>query len=247
MAINFSAILIFGHLLIVLGTFSLDSSAQEVTDWILKKEADEIKVYTRRHGNSPYLEFKGEVIIDAPFVSVLALLDDVEACEEWVHRCKMGKTLAEVRTPDEYDRVIYQITQLPFPLKNRDAIYKATVTWGKDNQSAYIQLMSMPDYIEGTDFVRIRESSGSYEAIMLNKSQVKLTWMHWVDPEGILPAFIVNSLSVSIPFQSLKRFREKVKEEKYQGLTLNLNTDDKVLGFHSTVDGETEPPRSEPP
>lgn len=209
-----------------------DAGKENTNEWSLKKEKEGIKVYTRLVEGSPYKEFKGVILLDTSLVSVLGLLDDVAACEDWIHRCKLGKTLEEIHTDEKYERLIYQVTRLPFPLKNRDAIYRASVSWGSENTSAKIELASEPQTIEKTDYIRVVNSWGQYLVSTTDDEKVQLTWIHYADPGGILPAFLVNSMSVNIPFKSLRNFRKRVMKDEYQNLEFQYNTKGGILGFN---------------
>jgi hypothetical protein len=50
----------------------------------------------------------------------------------------------------------------------------------------------------------------------LDEDRLRLTWTQYIDPAGSLPAFMVNALLTDVPFNSLKKFREVVKKEKYR-------------------------------
>lgn len=199
--------------------------------WELVRDKSGIKVYSRNLEHSRYKEFKGEIFLDTPFPAVLGLLNDVEACQYWIHLCMQAKILKENNGEAGFERIIYQITDLIFPAKNRDNIYKATVIWRQDKKSVLIRLESLPEYFAETSYIRVKESYGEYLAEHLDNGLVKLTWKHFVDPGGRLPAFIVNSLSVNIPFKSLRNFRERVELPQYQKLEFDYNESGQIIGF----------------
>lgn len=225
---------IFLTILVCLLFLDAGISGQEISrdnDWELEKDKGEIKIYSRKVNQSRYKEFKGETVLDTSFTAVLGLLNDVAACKHWIHLCAESKTLSEKLGEKGFERIIYQVTDLPFPASNRDNIYKATVIWSKNNKSVRIQLESLPDYLEKTSNIRVIDSYGEYKAEPLEGNKVKLTWKHFVNPGGRLPSFIVNILSVNIPYKSLRNFRRLVEQPQYQALEFDYDGSNNIIGF----------------
>jgi len=189
-------------------TFAEDS----VEEWKPRKDKNGIQVYSRRVAGSKYEEFKGVVELNATIASSLALLDDTQACTEWLHRCERSK---ELQRSGLLERHIYQISDLPFPALSRDMIFKATIVQTEDG-NIRIDLQSKPDFIEETGYIRITDSYGFYLLEKLDENRTRLTWVQYVDPAGALPAFMVNSMLTDVPFKSLLNFQKVVKREKYR-------------------------------
>ncbi len=182
------------------------------SDWKLRKDKDGIMVFSRHVSGSKYEEFRGTVEIDASLAAGLALLDDTKVCPEWLYRCQSSKVLARRAG---MERIIYQVTDLPFPAATRDAIFHARVHQ-LPSGDIRVDLDSEPDYIEDTSFIRIRKARGHYLLEKISAERSRLTWTQFVDPAGQLPAFMVNSLLTDIPWRSLRRFRQLVTRSDYQ-------------------------------
>jgi hypothetical protein len=182
------------------------------SEWNLRKDKIGIQVYSREVEGLAYREFKGIVEIESTLAATLALLDDTEACVDWLYRCESARIL---QRSGIRQRHVYQVSDLPFPAATRDAIIKVELLDYKTG-SIRVALQSAPDFIEATSLVRIRDSYGTYLLQQLDDHRLKLTWTQYIDPAGSLPAFMVNALLTDVPFKSLKNFREVVKKEKYQ-------------------------------
>ncbi len=195
--------------------------------WELRKDKSGIQVYSRKLPGTRYRQFMGRVEVNASIPSSLALLDDTDACADWIHRCESSKTL---KRNGLGERFIYQITDLPFPTSSRDAIFLATLVQ-LDENSFRVDLKSVPDFIEETRHVRIRDSYGHYLLEKIDADHTRLTWTQYIDPAGALPAFMVNALLTDVPFHSLENFRKIVTREQYQrarfvfkeGIPIDLN------------------------
>jgi len=182
------------------------------SEWNLRKDKIGIQVYSRKIEGLKYREFKGIVEMESTLAATLALLDDSGACVDWLYRCESARVL---QRSGLRMRHVYQVSDLPFPAATRDAIIKVELLDYKTD-SIRVTNQSVPDFIEATSFVRIRDSYGTYLLEQLDEFRVRLTWTQYIDPAGSLPAFMVNALLTDVPFNSLKKFREVVKKEKYR-------------------------------
>lgn len=201
---------VFYLLLFFLPALLIDAEETRAAHWKLRKDKDGIQVYSRKVEGSRHREFKGVVEFDATLASSLALLDDASACTDWVYRCTLSRVLERL---GPLERIVYQANDLPFPAATRDIVFRVTLAYKAG--SIRVNLQSVPDYLDTTSYVRIRDSYGFYLLEQLDVKRLRLTWVHYIDPAGILPAFVVNLLLTDVPFTSLKNFRDVVKRQKY--------------------------------
>ena len=207
----------------------LGTTVHAATDnaWQLDISEDGIKVYTREVEGSKYREFKGVVDLDAGLPSAVGVLDNAAACVEWLHLCEESRVL-DKRGWSE--RFIYQVSDLPFPASTRDAIFLARIRQGADGH-IHVTLDSRPDFIPQTRYVRIRESHGEYLLQPMPNGKTRLTWTMYIDPAGRLPAFMVNRLLTDIPLESLRNFRDTVKQDKYRVLEFRYDDNGNPVGL----------------
>jgi hypothetical protein len=177
--------------------------------WELKKERDGIKVFTRSIDGSKYVEFKAEAIFKVPMQNFVDVLKNVGEYEEWVPDLKYSKLLES----NEAHQIHYIITKLPFPLKDRDEIYKYTFHQ-INNKTVEVKMLALPDYLpREKDIVRIPESSGSYLFESISPSQTRVILKMHNDPGGNLPAWIVNSKVVKVPFGTLLALEKQASKK----------------------------------
>lgn len=186
-----------------------------LADWQKHHEEDGVIIYVRDVEGSKYREFKASVNINATPAHAVALLQDNDACPRWVDPCESSTLLEEVSKTERY---FHQVTDLPFPAKSRDAVFHGSVTYNADGSIA-INLRSAFDRIPEKKFVRIIETFGQYLIEPVDGGGIRLTWQHFVDPAGALPAWIVNSMMTNLPLNSLRNFRDLVKETPYNQAT----------------------------
>ena len=196
--------------------------------WELVKDENGIKVYLRTIPGSEIKEFKGVTNINSSLDSIVAVLDDTEACAKWVHNCKDPAKLSEISFNEGY---VYQVIDFPFPVKDRDIILHSVMTQKADTKEVTVQLNAVPDYIPETKNVRIKKSNGFYLLKPLPGGSTEVTWQHHTEPGGHVPKWLVNSLLVDTPFKTLNNLRKIVKEEKYQRARLKYSPEGVAVGW----------------
>jgi len=192
----------------------------EKIDWELVKDEDGIKVYTRSIEDSKIKEFKGVTNIKSSIDSLLAVLNDTEASHKWVHNCKDPLKLSQISFSEGY---IYQVINFPFPAQDRDIILHSKIDQDPDTKEVTVNLKSVPDYISETNKVRITKSTGSYNLKPVSNDTIEVTWNHHTEPSGSIPKWLVNSLLIDTPFETLRNLRKIVQEEKYQKARLKYS------------------------
>lgn len=190
--------------------------------WKLLRDQQGIRIYSQKVNGSKYEAFKGIIVLQSSPASILGLLDHTEASTEWVQFCTFGKTL---KSNGFSERYIYQVTDLPFPLATRDAVFRATTSYNPVTQAITVTLAAAADFYPATEYVRIRIGSGYFHLRPIDDDNTEVTWQLHVDPGGAIPAFLINMMLVEIPFQSLQRMAEQVKKEPYQRLEFKYDAD----------------------
>ena len=196
--------------------------------WELVKNKDGIKVFLRTVPGSKIKEFKGVTNIDSSLDSILAVLDDTDACPQWIHNCKDPVKLSQISFNEGY---VYQVIDFPFPVKDRDLILHSVMTQNADTKQVTIRLNAVPDYISQTKNVRIKKSEGFYLLKPLPDGSIEVTWQHHTEAGGGIPIWLVNALLVDTPFNTLNNLRRIVKREKYQRARLKYSSDGVAVGW----------------
>ena len=174
---------------------------------------------SRPYGNGKHQEFHATTIMEAAPASIIAVLQDNAVCPRWLYRCQESRLLEEVSNQERY---FYQVTDLPFPARSRDAVFHAVLTW-KENGNIRVALKAIPDYLEETRNVRIQESVGYYLVEPVDDTHTRVTWQQYINPAGSLPAWLVNSMLTDLPFESLKALKTLVGEAPYRSAVFSYD------------------------
>jgi len=177
--------------------------AQE-EDWELKKEDDGIKVYTRAVEGTNIKEFKASTIINASSESLYEIILDVENYPKWIEDVEYAEKLYH---KENQIGMYYQLS-LPWPMKDRDLAIVSNINRNTDN-SILFELEGKSELMADDDeFIRISNINGewSIEPIDSNRSEVHYRFL--ADPEGFLPAWVVNIFIVDGPFKTMQNLEE---------------------------------------
>ncbi len=191
-------------------------------EWSLQKDEVGIKVYTQEREGSSFKAFKGEAVVDAPLMSVVAVLYDTPACKTWMYECSYATNVKLVRFEENY---IFQQYELGFPVSDRGVLLHSVLHF--DKEGARIDSHEVMDFcdngnnvqcnaINQRDFVPVVRSRGSFVLTPIAADKTKVVWTQHTNPGGSLPTWLVNAMLIDSPFYSLLKLKTVVKEEKYQ-------------------------------
>jgi hypothetical protein len=205
--------------IILAGLIFLGSNADQ--GWKLRKDENDIKIYTRSVEGTSFDEFKA--IVTIPNTSLDAVLDillDVENYSSLIADCADARIL--LRKGKYYDIHYFRI-MAPWPIKDRDAIYESATTFSKDRNFAHVSMLPMGNYLkEKENLVRMYKGSGFWELEEDANKNVKFTYQFHGYPGGIIPAWLSNSVIVSNPYRTLQNLKKRVAKKTDIDLTLTF-------------------------
>ena len=182
----------------------LTSSAFSSQDWNEKQDKDGIKIQTRKLQNQKYQEIRAETVIDSSITKVFQFISDANSCKKWVYRCRFSEALS---LNDRNEKVIYQLTKFPFPLKSRE-VFLSTKTNSNSDKSIEIQLRSIRDIKrDKSSFIELHEVNIKYRLRPTPEGGTRITWQQYVEPGGNLPTWAVDKENITFVRKSLKNLR----------------------------------------
>lgn len=182
--------------------------------WELSKQSDGIQVYVRDTANSKLKSFRGVVTIPTRLTSLVAVLEDTTVFPRLFHNCKSAKLLKKVANNEVYN---YMVTGMPWPVNSRDSITQSILRQDKKNKRIDISINSKPKMVpQKAGMVRIKHLVGRWEFVPLKSGETKVTYEVNIAPGGNIPVWLVNLLVVDMPFYTLVKLRNLVKEPIYK-------------------------------
>lgn len=182
---------------------ALPVHANELPGWEFVNDDQGVKVWRRSVPGTTILAFRGETVFNAPIAKVSSVLDDTSRRMEWVHSAKVTKT---VRPISQLERVEYNRTGVPWPLKDRDFVFHAAIKLDRQKQQVVVNVKSTEDPLKPEDSCCVRGeiSHSTYHLTSIDggkKTHIVIEIV--VDPRGGIPNWIVNLFQKSWPRKTL--------------------------------------------
>lgn len=191
-----------GLFCLILFGISLETFPQ---DWVLKKEKDGIKVFTKQNSKSPFNLLRAESQIDVSINNMLDLIFDVNSHKLWVYNTVQSILLKKI---GPYELLYYGETYAPWPVSNRDLVLHLTAKMDSTSGICKINAISEPflkPLVPGK--IRVPRSVSEWTLIPIGQNKTKVIYTLDIDPGGSIPAWLVNFASIEGPYLSFVKMR----------------------------------------
>jgi hypothetical protein len=174
--------------------------------WTLRKQTDDITIYTRMREDSPLKEYRVEANIHAPIQVVYEFLSNVSLHPEWVYQCAGLKVLEEVKN----SFVIYHTSyDIPWPAADRDLLAKAVITLADDFSSVHIFTENVSlNYEKVKGVVRMPDYREDVTLEPLDEANTLFKVEGFANPGGTLPPWLINMFMVDGIYNSIVKTKE---------------------------------------
>jgi hypothetical protein len=196
-------------------------NAAAQSDWTLKKKQSGIEIYVRDATGSNFKEFRGIMnLSNVKLGSLLAVFDDPASYTRWMHNCIEAKLLKIIST---HERITYTVTHAPWPVWDRDIVSHALISQDPKTLAVSIRITGKADYIKPVEKrIRVSMMKGLWIFKPLESGGIEVSYQMHSEPGGELPAGLSNMASVDLPFYTLIKLRDIVKEKKYANAVYQL-------------------------
>ena len=216
---------------------------QHVDEWNLKKDENEVQVYTRQDPNSSFSELMMHTISKTTMTTIIALFKDIPNYTSWVYSCIVSESVDELVNNEEDDAsaeedeededededtdregedYYYSITTAPWPVSDRDLVVHSkvtqdTLTWVVTSTSEHVN--GIVEKKDGMERVPLLQSA--WTLIPLENGLVDITYRLKVDPGGYVPAWLANMTLTIGPYRTMLKLLLEIQKEKYRNATLD--------------------------
>ena len=176
--------------------------------WTLKRDGDEMWVYTRARAGSDIKEVKLVMNVEASIDDINAVLNDASRQPEWVYKCSEGRDLGgDVRSGGWY---YYSRIDMPWPMDDRDVVGK--VTGGQSGAIYTSHTVAAPERTPEVDgVVRITDFDVDTSYRDLGEGRTEVTYQLHSEPGGKVPDWLVNLFVDKGPVETMTRLRDLVE------------------------------------
>lgn len=192
---NFYKILFFITIVISLNVLAED-------DWQKTLEKEGIEVYKKDSKNSDIQSLKARGIVRAPIDKIITILRDVDNSTKWVPNLLDRKYIKNV---SDTEAILYDVTDMPWPITDRDTVVHHTLVLSEDKKSVILNFLSASNDLKTKDSSKVRaEILTGYIRFTPIGDHTEVEMFILVDPKGNIPAWAVNIVQVSMPYDFIK-------------------------------------------
>jgi len=159
-------------------------------EWQLSTSKDGVELYLRATAGSEFPRMRATGTVCASIELLTDHLQDAARFHEWIPDTVRAAMLSE---PSASERIFYLVTEMPWPLKDRDMVYRL-VRSGNTAASGEITIGmdGVPDYIPPiVELVRIQSVEGSWHFVEQDgRTRIELE-MH-MEPGGNIKPWLAN-------------------------------------------------------
>ncbi len=205
----------------LLFTFLIVSSgfAQKTDDWKLARDQEGVKIYLRSVKGLGTKEVLGFTQVPATLGSLVSMVKDPENHHTWIYANKEARFLKII---SDLEWVYYNISEAPWPVRNRDLITHAKLEQDKDSYVVRIDSEGWPDYIPANKkLVRIAMLKSLWIFTPKSNGIIDIRFELSIDLGGDIPAWLVNFAIDKGPFNTLLNIAEVVKTDRYRNKVLD--------------------------
>jgi hypothetical protein len=185
--------------------------------WVKIKAKNGITLFKRTFPGSPISEFKGETIVNSRIEVIETVLRDIPAYAQFMYNCKEGRL---IKSFGKDDLIIVNVTDMPWPLSDRDVVVRSIVSKDFKRGMFSIVLQGLPEPESSqycplrNDRVRMHDLQGIFILEIIDREHTRLTYIVHADPVGI-PSALTNFFSDDNPYGTLTGIKRMVRMEKY--------------------------------
>ncbi len=183
--------------------------ANAESPWQLIKEKGGTQIYATQKLNYKLKHHKAITRINKNLDTVLAALQDTDACADWVYQCISNRMVSMM---DVSQRVYHTTIDTPLWFKNRDFYLESDVVYDSANKQFIISLTSRPDYAAiDKDAVRVAEVAMVWELKSIEEDLTEVIYEVYIDPK--LPIKSINHQMIRrSTFRTIQGLKKLVKK-----------------------------------
>jgi hypothetical protein len=190
---------------------SIAQFASGQTDCQLKKQKEDLKVYTCSSSESKLKVLRAEFIIDdTSFKDLLEFLEDIDNCVTWQYN-----TIEAGALQHRGGTIIYRtVIEAPWPVSNREMILELSSAFDSAKQELSIVSRSIDyEYPQTDGLVRVPFAFGKWKVVSIQGS-LRVVYTLRIDPGGSVPAWLINLSMAEGPYNSFSKLKEELRQRQ---------------------------------
>ncbi|MBT6438267.1 MAG: hypothetical protein HOB26_10345 [Flavobacteriales bacterium] len=178
------------------------------SDWEEAKKKNGIIIYTKNITGYEIKMFKAITTYkNIKMSKVVNIIKYADKTEDWISDVSVGEM---IKKTNEEQWLSYLLLDLPWPFEQREMALNHKITTNTPKE-VYIEITinaEIPQKKE--DAVKIENAEGSWKLIQ-EGTDVKVIYSFVADPNGNIPAWVINMFVVDGPIETLDKLHELCK------------------------------------
>ncbi len=211
--------------------------------WELVANENGVTVYSRPIKDSDLLEYQAITVINQRMDAICEVFSDLEAFPKWMPNCDRISMVKNIDYDNDKDlknnyKIMYIITDMPFPLSDRDILAKTIIDVDESSGNLVIDIVGVKELLVPVkqDVVRMTDLKARYIVEYIEEEKTRLYYILSSDPAGSVPHFVVNLAAYKNPMDTLIKLREVAKNPKYRDVIKNR----KENAYHRAISKKIE-------
>ena len=193
---------LINFLILYLNIISFEGITDNINDWVLKKNENNIKVYLRKNEKNTS-EYLAETVIGSDIESILKFILDFDNSYKWMYRLEESKILEKSNDTLFY---VYFKMEMGWPLKKRDLVSDVKIS--REDNIVTVDLTSTPGYIPlDKNLIRIIDSKSTWTLSKTDSNETKVTLRSYAEIDNI-PSSVIDMFILDGPLHSMKNLRK---------------------------------------
>ena len=206
----------FFCLMMLISTSAEAISTRSNYKWQLAKEIDGIKIFEADVKGADVVAFRGETTLNYRIERVVSSLADMSRKDEWMHDLKEVRTIEVI---DPHVRIEYYHSGTPWPLSDRDFVYRAEFRYFPKAETFVLNLKNAEHknapIKKGIVRGKIIESN-YFISKTSDPNVTKMAVEILVDPMGSVPKWLVNIFQKDWPKNTLTSLKKLMDDPSFQ-------------------------------
>lgn len=185
--------------------------AAAASRWETITRENGIIVSIRPEPGREFPTFRGIGRVNASKWDILAMVEDADRHQEWMHKCVGSKLIDKVKAGVN---IVYNRTDAPWPVKDRDIVLKTSVSVARGGKEIWARFKQTTNGKMGPvdGVVRMPTLVGHYKFVAIDEERTMVEYQVNADPGGRIPDFLVKQTTKDLPLHTLANMRKRMKK-----------------------------------
>ncbi len=180
-------------------------------NWVLEKDAGDIKVYSQL-GMGGYKSYKAEIVIHNDIKKVGDFLLDINGYCRWVYQCKSS---TKPNTYSENHFIIRYVIDIPWPVTDREVFFDTKYIEKTVNNKRFVDI-DMNVVKEGfnaqKENVQIVQGYIRIQMEEIDTNKTKLIYIYNLDPADNLSKTLADPFNYRLTYYTMKNLKEQASK-----------------------------------